>query len=282
MQLKFILFTQYLLCIVSMLLTSMFAINFSSSSNNQIYFNILLMLIIGIGIDLSKYLFWNNKDSNLSFLIISIVLVVFSWCASVSFFVTQERSNIEEVRILTPAYQAYLNQIQSIEQEIAKKKRLAEKRLDSRYHSQWDKSELLFNEIADLNQQLNQSIASEHTIGLDEAQRAIGTSAFFISIAELTRIKVNIVGAFFYAVLSIIIEVSSLSMINLSSIKSNEDKYISKSKKIKEGIINNQIEPNVRLIMDTYKVSHAFVKQVFDELVDIGLLKKRSKQYYRV
>lgn len=220
--------TRYLLCLVSMLLTGLFALSFSSTAHLSVPFTIVgneflapvFMVVVGMGIDLSKYLFWYYRHEAVLFLVISLLLVFFSWAASVAFFLSQEQGNLALIQKDTRAYQAHQAKIHRLQQTIAEKRLLVGKRLDSRYHTQWDKAADLMQEISWLEKQLAPLIPRSDTVGVTEAQQQLSTSAFFAGLAKLLDSSITVVATTTYGVLALLIELCALGSISLAQLVS--------------------------------------------------------------
>lgn len=212
-------FTKYLLCVVSLALTALFALSFTSTTSaesNIAYLPQILMVSIGGGIDLSKYLFWRYRAKHLAFYCMASVLVLFSCMASIAFFVTQEHQQIERGVVQTSEYKAYTTSIELLEKEIQAKQKLLDARLASQYHQQWDKAEDLVSELAALRDKLNQLINENHHVGVESAQKNISTAAFFLGISELLGVPFQSAVTLGYALLALLIELSALGVIAMS------------------------------------------------------------------
>lgn len=216
-----------------MLLTALFALNIGSIHSSSTlsgfsiehYVGLFLLIAIGLCIDISKYLFWFYRKKHGLFLLLSIVLVCFSWAASVAFFAAKEKDNIRVHQTETSQYTANKIAIISLELAIAEKRKLLEKRLSSSYHNQWDKGEKLLEEINHLNNQLKEQIAFSDRIGIEEAQSQLSTSALFTMLSSLSSLSFTSVTHIIYGLLSLIIEVCALGVMSLAQIvKGNLEK----------------------------------------------------------
>ncbi len=199
--------TKYLLCGVSLALTALFALSFTSSISMEAgikYLPQLLMVSIGVGIDLSKYLFWHFREKHYAYYALSFVLVFFSCMASIAFFVTQEQQQIRKAVQSTPAFTAQAASIALLEKEILAKQKLLDARLASRYHEQWDKGESLAGELAALRLELGQLINTGNDIGVDQARQQISTAAFFVGVSKILGVSFESTVTVGYALLALL------------------------------------------------------------------------------
>ena len=105
--------------------------------------------------------------------------------------------------------------ISLLELEITEKRKLLKKRLSSSYHSQWDKGQVILEDINRLTSELNQRIEMLDSVGLDSAQLQISTSALFSAISSALSISFSSVRSIAYGVLALIIEVCALGIMSL-------------------------------------------------------------------
>ncbi len=310
MPILFIQITRYLLCFVSMLLTGLFALSFSSTVPlaselpivEKNYMAPLLLVAVGMAIDLSKYLFWQYRDKANLFLLISLLLVLFSWAASLAFFLTQEQSNIKATQRQTPAYQAHQIEADRLRQAIAEKRLLLRKRLQSQYHAQWEKADDTMEAINTLEKELTVLLRKNSTVGLTAARQQLSTSAFFISIAGLSGFSSATVAVIAYGALALLIELCALGTISLAQVvkashhkihenvsaKTKQSKPVNKKTtlsgslqskinqkkaRLRQAIINGTVVPAIRKIKRSgYGLSEANIRQVLQELKSEGRL----------
>ena len=209
-------FVKIILCAVSMLLTALFAVSFAKSSNIPFFdlgsvdqLSIVIMVLVGLSLDMSKYLFWS--DNSLKFL--SVTLLIFSWVASVAFFISNENGVLEVKRVTSFEYQAYEEEVDSLREEIKRKISMVEKRFSSKFHEQWDMGESMSGEIDQASSKLKILLQEEPNIGRVKAQNDSSTYAFFRSISSIAGSSPETVRTFFYGILALLIEVCSLGMI---------------------------------------------------------------------
>jgi len=143
-----------LLCLISIVLTGCFALSFgsvNSSTENTafILWSPILLLAVGIALDLSKYIFWavHNKKWHQAYKSLAVILMLFSWMASVAFFITSEDEKISTHRKQTSEYFAYQTQLADLDRNIETQSQLLNNRLSSRFHDQWDKGEIITQDI---------------------------------------------------------------------------------------------------------------------------------------
>ena len=233
--------TKLILCSVSMSLTALFALSFSTdhlglpfSLPYEHWIAPALMVVVGLSLDSIKYVFWATGLR--SFQLASLVLVIFSWCASVAFFITQDDSKIDQARKKTPEYLAYQSQLSSLQREIRQKEQLTANRTQSQFHKQWEEGERLSNELGGLNDQLTTLLKSESSIGVDSVKQNMTSSAFFNGIGHWVQLTGTEVRNLFYAVLALLLELGSIGMVSLSYQHAKERKS---STEQKNKILNN-------------------------------------------
>jgi hypothetical protein len=259
------------------------------------------LLSIGLCIDVSKYLFWFYRKKHWLFLLLSVVLVVFSWAASVAFFVSKEEHNIKHYQIESSQHTANKVTISLLELEISEKKKLLDKRLSSSYHSQWDKGEEILKEINKLSNELNQRIEMSDTVGLESAQLKLSTSALFSAISSALSMSFSSVTNIAYGVLALIIEVCALGIMSLKQVASdsskdnNESQYVAcqdvviedrcnakknKINRIREDLLTERAKPLISKIIKDYSISHAEARAIMKSLESEGKIMIKRNRYY--
>ena len=291
-----------------MLLTALFAVNIAAVDFSALLLsieqttNVALLVAVGLCIDVSKYLFWHYRKEHGLFLLLSIVLVGFSWAASVAFFTSQESDTILVKQTQTSDYIAHNVAIAALESQIAEKRKLLAKRLSSSYHSQWDQGQLLLEEINDLNKQLKEQIRLMDTVGIDDAQRQLSTAALFSTLSSLLSLSFSTVSNSAYAVLAFIIEACSLGVMSLvqrvsnpsgtakqkvtpsSQVhqKRNRRKSMKRNAKIKRDIVSGSVQPHISKIIKNYSIGYKEAKKVMENLEEEGKLKRSGRLYHLV
>lgn len=284
--------TQYLLCGISMMLTGLFALSFApafSISTSVHYLPHVLMVLVGIGVDLSKFLFWQARKQHVAFNIMAISLVVFSCAASVAFFLGQERASVEKVRATTAIFKAHQEDIALLSREIQSKQNLLEKRLSSQFHNQWDKGAVLAMELSDLRDELTAKIRQSQDMGRDEARQTVSTSAFFSNIAEISGASLQLVMTLSYGVLALLIEICALGMMAISSSSERRGQLPPQdvpgvipdtiAQRIKRDILQGVTPPVARRLITTYRIRHALARDILVDLADKGNLRRQGKSY---
>lgn len=216
--------TQIIFCLVSMILTSLFALSLSGVSVDHLsdqtgwgmtIFLAILFILIGCCIDIGKYLFWSNRHRGRYYGVLSLWLMGFSWLASCAFLVSSEHNLLLESQVNSVQYTVLQQKIESTHEEIAFHERLLEKRLSSSYHSQWKQAEATVEIIASLKVIVTELTESSSEVGLDAAAQQVPTTQLFNEISEMLNISSNVVRAVGYGLLSLLLEVSTLGMISL-------------------------------------------------------------------
>jgi len=314
--LKYVMCT--LLCLISMVLTGCFALSFgavnSNTGNNALnLWSPILLLAVGIALDLSKYIFWavHNKKWHQAYKLLAVILMLFSWMASVAFFITSEDEKIATYRKQTADYLSYQTQLADLDRNIEAQNQLLKNRLSSRFHDQWDKGEIITQEIQGLQQQRKALIAKEQSIGIQDAYNHLVSLAFFNAIAKMTNIDKNTVRNIFYAILALLIEICALGLIGVCRV----DKKVTPAIAPSPSLLNqnsapteqtddarlNQDSPEIvedaetsRLIEDikqgsvppvfnqikslNYNLSQKAIRQTLQTLKETGVLKEGARR----
>ena len=217
--------TQAIFCLVSMILTSLFALSLSGVTVDTLpdqegwgkaVFLAVLFILIGCCIDIGKYLFWSQRQRSRYYGMLSLVLMIFSWLASCAFLVTSEHDLVRESQVRSDQYIALQLRIESTRQAIAFHERLLEKRLGSAYHSQWKESETDLETIASLKSTLADLTEDSSNVGLETAAQAVPTTRFFAGVGQVLNIDPQVVSVMGYGILSLLLELSTLGMIGLA------------------------------------------------------------------
>ena len=217
--------TQIIFCLVSMILTSLFALSLSGVTIDRLsdqedwgsaVFLAILFVLIGCCIDIGKYLFWSQRQRSPYYGILSLVLMVFSWLASCAFLVTSEHDLVRESQVRSDQYIALQLRVESTRQAIAFHERLLEKRLGSAYHSQWEESEANLETIASLKSTLADLTEDSSNVGLEAAAQTVPTTRFFAGVGQVLNTDPQVVRVMGYGILSLLLELSTLGMIGLA------------------------------------------------------------------
>jgi|TARA_Y100000296_G_C5170596_1_gene257076 hypothetical protein len=295
--------TQAIFCLVSMILTSLFALSLSGVTVDTLpdqegwgkaVFLAVLFILIGCCIDIGKYLFWSQRQRSRYYGMLSLVLMIFSWLASCAFLVTSEHDLVRESQVRSDQYIALQLRIESTRQAIAFHERLLEKRLGSAYHSQWKESETDLETIASLKSTLADLTEDSSNVGLETAAQAVPTTRFFAGVGQVLNIDPQVVSVMGYGILSLLLELSTLGMIGLArTLKSdlggdydvqgetetviqNSEHEIEVKQKVAQltsDILQSRIPPVLRKIKAAhYDLDLDVVRQVLRNLFDAGIL----------
>ena len=305
--------TQAIFCLVSMILTSLFALSLSGVSFDALpdqegwgkgVFLAVLFILIGCCIDIGKYLFWSQRQRSRYYGMLSLVLMVFSWLASCAFLVTSEHDLVRESQVRSDQYIALQLRIDSTWQAIAFHERLLEKRLGSAYHSQWKESETDLETIASLKSTLADLMEDSSNVGLETAAQTVPTTRFFAGIGQVLNIDPQVVRVMGYGILSLLLELSTLGMIGLArTLKSdlggdygapgetetvidNDEYEIEVKQKVAQltsDILQGRIPPVLRKIKAAhYDLDLDVVRQVLRNLFDSGILEQDKRNSYKL
>lgn len=229
--LRISLFTQTIFCLVSMTLTSLFALSLSGVSldslnkpgeNTATLLLACIFILIGSCIDVGKYLFWMFRKQSQYFISLSIILMVFSWVASCAFLMTSESKLVSLAQLKTSEYVALEQRISNLTLDIASQEKLLSNRLESTYHSQWEAGQDTAATLAGLRETLATLLESSSTVGQQTAVNVVASTRFFQQVGESLYLDTNTIRLIGYGVLSLLLELSTLGMISLSQVLKNE------------------------------------------------------------
>ena len=264
-----------IICSASMSLTAFFILDISSISLNGLnkdskQYIITGCILVGISIDLLKYFFWGNKDQWLKAL--SIMIVILSWLASLSFMMSQH-DNIKQIdRKLSSEYSGYLAEIKRLETVIQRKRELSDQKKNSSYHKQWKEAEVLDDEADQLDKQLTKMIGLESTIGISGIEEN-GINKVFITISNTFNTTPLVARYIAFGLLALMIEFCALGAIKtfLKTFHAFKTEYEKNKISIKEKEKNKSITPKIPSkltnAVKNKKLSVAMAKLIWDELV---------------
>lgn len=312
--LNLIRFVQTVFFLVSMLLTGLFAMSLSGSDFDSVIgaqdrahaiFMAGLFVLIGCCIDVGKYLFWVKRQFSRYFKALSFVLMLFSWLASCAFFISSEMKLLREVQQRSPEYVAIQQEINGLQKNIAIEERLLNKRLGSSYHKQWEQAQNSAARIAGFQAEIAEKKSSLAQVGSSSASKELETTKLFIAISRTLDISLDSARTFGYAVLALLLEVSTLGMISLASAEneanslpdssSNEpepqsagdtfvdDEYRQKLAQLTFDILSGKIRPVLRAIKSAdYGLSLDQVRAVLRDLHATGILDTDIRNSYKL
>jgi hypothetical protein len=305
--------TQAIFCLVSMILTSLFALSLSGVTIDTLpdqdgwekaLFLAALFILIGCCIDIGKYLFWSQRQRSRYYGTLSLVLMVFSWLASCAFLLTSEHNLVRESQVQSDQYIALQLRIESARQAIAFHERLLEKRLGSAYHSQWKESEANLKTIASLKSTLADLTEDSSNVGLEAAAQTVPTTRFFAGVGQVLNTDPQVVRVMGYGILSLLLELSTLGMIGLArnlksdagggSVAAGEKEIViqnseyevevkQKVAQLTSDILQDRIPPVLRKIKAAhYDLDLDVVRQVLRNLYDSGILEQDKRNSYKL
>ncbi|WP_339672426.1 hypothetical protein [Dasania marina] len=308
--------TQIIFCLVSMILTSLFALSLSGGSIDRIsdqeewggaVFMAILFVLIGCCIDAGKYLFWSQRQRSHYYGALSLLMMGFSWLASCAFLVSSENSFLAEAQMMSVEYAAVQQQIEAVNQQITYYERLLEKRLNSAYHEQWAEGQSNVDKMSVLNETLLTLTKSLSLAGKDEAWHRVATTQFFTDVSQILGSSVEVVRTAGYGLLSLLLEVSTLGMISLayafkveaglnhshagypgenSLAADTENGDIEKQQAIARltaDILKGHIAPVLRKIKAAdYRLNIDVIRQVLKGLHALGVLEDDKRNSYKL
>ena len=303
-------FTQYIFCIISMMLTSLFALSLSGitesdyqQSNNILSPVFLAIIFIGVGssIDIGKYLFWLKKSQSIFFLILSLMLMFFSWLASCAFLLSSELSLLDNAKYQTAEYVEAQQEVENLIDQIAKQEILLSNRLNSAYHSEWQKSEVTAKELAALKATLAEKRVALSSFNTELAFSEVATTRFFYSLGGVFDSSPELFRLVSYGLLSFLLEISTLGMISLvkslgegidqddqaAMLQGDKEIYESKEQRdiavtLINDILNGRTAPTIRKIKLTYKLDFRIIQDVMRNLYKVGILCDDKRNSYKL
>lgn len=311
--LKLIWLVQTVFFLVSMLLTGLFAMSLSSTDldrvvraeeSGQAIFMAALFILIGCCIDIGKYLFWVKRQISRYFKALSLVLMVFSWLASCAFFISSEMRLLKEAQHGSPEYVALQQEIKGLQKNIAIEEQLLNKRLGSSYHKQWEQAQNSADRIAGFQAEIAEKKSSLSQVGLSAASKELETTKLFFAISRTLNISLDSARTIGYAVLALLLEVSTLGMIslagaekesiNLTSLQSNDtesqpdddladEECRQKLAQLTFDILNGKIRPVLRTIKSAdYGLSLDQIRAELRGLHAVGILETDIRNSYKL
>ena len=314
--LRLIQIAQIVFCLVSMMLTSLFALSFSGVTTDGLLnqedwertaFLALLFVLLGCCIDIGKYLFWSQRHRSRGYAALSLILMGFSWLASCAFLVSSETNLLEQARIASAEYSAFQQRIETITDQIAHYEDLLDKRLASSYHNQWAEGQSNADKIAELRGTLAGLIETSSSKGEVAAQKRVSSTLFFNYISQTLGVSIELVRALGYGLLSLLLEVSTLGIISLVRAIKQEaaiDHHCNESAEIEpvnaksevqdvkiqqtiaqltEDILKGRTLPVLRRIRAAgYALEIDVIRQVLSGLYDVGILEADKRNSYKL
>lgn len=303
--------TQYIFCLVSMILTSLFAISLSGVSIGEMdsgvslvenIFSVSLFVLIGCCIDFGKYLFWAQRGRSHYYGVIAVILTGFSLLASCAFFISAEFSALNKSRLMTVEYKALQQKIDSVNKEIGYQERLLEKRLDSQYHQQWIEGEKNSQKIGELKNTLVNLIETSKEVGRESAISQVPITKIFEILGQVMNVSAEVIRNTGYGLLALLLEVSTLGAISLSRSLQQDGELSDQShnapkselldedlglrekiQKLTRDIVKGEVRPVVRKIKAAqYGLNIDEIRQVLRNLYLAGLIEKDLRNSYKL
>ena len=302
--------TRAIFCMVSMILTSLFALSLSGLTMDEISWQegqvltiplAALFVLIGCCIDIGKYLFWALKQHGRHYGYLSLALMGFSWLASCAFFTTSENRMLQKAQVKTPEYAAFEQRVESITQQITHYEKLRDKRLSSSYHQQWAESQANMDKITALKVVLTSLIEKSSSVGDMAAHQEVATSQFFSEVSRMMNVDIGLVRGISYGLLSLLLEVSTLAMISLTTAFNHSNSSRPMSKPVDEpvshmdvdqqravlqltgDILNGRIPPVLRTIKTAhYGLDIDVIREVLRSLRFTGILTDDKRKSFKL
>ena len=304
--------TKIIFCLVSMILTSLFALSLSAVSSsdfmngNGLSKNLLaagLFILIGCCIDFGKYLFWSERKRSYCYGVMALILTGFSLLASCAFFLSAEFVAINNSRLESMEYRVLQERADAIRQEINHHERLLEKRLNSEFHRQWVEGEKNAERIRELKGSLVRLMELSSNAGKNTALNEVPITRFFAVLGRIFGVSIETVRNFGYGLLALLLEVITLGAISLensmrrdvlcanketddaikpeASVDDSEQRE--KIVNLSNDIIRGQIQPVIRKIKAAqYELDMDAIRQVLMHLYLAGLIDKDARNSYKL
>ena len=294
-----------IMCGVSLSLTGLFALNLTGFAPERMaawapleWLSVILVVSIGLCIDAGKYLFWFYRHLGSFYTAMSVCLVVFSWLASLAFFLCGEASLLSAQQVRAPEYQAYQQQIAALNDEISTRQALAEQQLASRYHQQWQAGERQLQLIQAAQEALSQLIAQESDVGKAKVLAALPTQRVFVGVASVLDVDPDTVRTVGFAILALLLELCGLALMSLSdAIHRTEvplhptevvdgdrpsDDSVQERARLFRDIISRETDPVIRKIKQAgYQLPLDAIKEVLESLKAHGVLEDDIRNSYK-
>tara|TARA_R110002124_G_scaffold5786_11_gene36328 strand:- start:3519 stop:4484 length:966 start_codon:yes stop_codon:yes gene_type:complete len=312
--LKLIWFVQTVFFLVSMLLTGLFAMSLSgadfngvmkTSESDQAIFMPGLFILIGCCIDVGKYLFWVKRRISRYFKMLSLVLMVFSWLASCAFFLSSEMRLVKEMQQRSPEYVSLQQEIDGLQKNIAIEEQLLNKRLGSNYHRQWEQAQNSAARIERFQAEIAAKQSTLAQVGLSSSLNQLETTKLFTAISHTLNIDLDTARTVGYAVLALLLEVSTLGMISLAGAERETNGFLlshpaeheplldgdpvidadcrQKLAQLTLDILNGKIRPVLRVIKSAdYDLSLDQIRAVLRDLHSAGILDTDIRNSYKL
>jgi len=303
---------KYTFCLVSMILTSLFALSLSGVSPSDVMIgnglsrSLLaagLFILVGCCIDFGKYLFWSERQRSHYYGVMALVLTGFSLLASCAFFLSAEFAAINNSRLVSVEYRALQERMSAVRQEIDHHERLLEKRLNSEYHRQWVEGERNAESIRELKNSLIGLTELSSSAGKDAAMNEVPITRFFGILGRLFGVSTETIRNLGYGLLALLLEVITLGAISLAnsmqhdvlladketddaikpeaSIDDSEQRQ--KIANLSNDIIRGQVQPVIRRIKAAqYELDIDEIRQVLINLHMAGLIEKDARNSYKL
>ena len=304
--------TQTVFCLVSMILTSLFALSLSGVASSDVVIgnglskNLLaagLFILIGCCIDFGKYLFWSERHRSYYYGAMALVLTGFSLLASCAFFLSAEFVAINNSRLESTEYRVLQERTDAIRQEINHHERLLEKRLNSEFHRQWVEGEKNAERIRELKGSLIRLMELSSSAGKDTAMNEVPITRFFAVLGQIFGVSTEAVRNFGYGLLALLLEVITLGAISLANSmqhdvlvadKESDDSTESESTiddseqrrkmvNLSNDIVQGRTQPVIRKIKAAqYELDIDEIRQVLMNLYMAGLIEKDARNSYKL
>lgn len=276
-----------------------------AQEDGHAFFMAGLFILIGCCVDVGKYLFWVKRQISRYFKVLSLVLMVFSWLASCAFFLSSEMRLIKETQQRSPEYVSLQQEIDGLQKNIAIEERLLNKRLGSSYHKQWEQAENSATKIARFQAETAEKQSALSQVGLSSAESQLETTKLFAAISHTLNISLDTARIVGYAVLALLLEVSTLGMISLAGAEKEADRSLSldsediehqpnddavedeeyrqKLAQLTFDILNGKIRPVLRVIKGAdYGLSLDQIRAVLRDLHAAGILDTDIRNSYKL
>jgi len=304
---------QMALCLISMTLTGLFALSIAGFSifnvndtvgtvyEGDVYLFAVIFVLIGLCIDLSKYIFWAESEGSYYLRSISVFLMLFSWFASVAFFISAEQHSSYKAIRQSNEYQVLVSRKLALQEQLKMNENILDKRLSSEYHKQWKLAEGNLSTIKEIQEKMVRlDLSMEDVL----AHKNISQDAeidFFKRTANTFHIAENTIRWGAFALLAFLLEVCTLASISLAVNHRNKmsENYnrkginkmlteypaadLQKVSYLIDDIRTGKIEPVVRKIRSSqYGLGVILINRLLKDLLDLGMIERDKRNSYKL
>jgi len=284
--------TKYTLCAASALFTALFAAGFAGYKPGTpltaaALLPLALPVAVGLAIDACKFKFW---PKGLPYKVLSLVLLLFSWGASVAFFIGQSEQAIAEARTHTAAYAAHAARVGALQQRIELLQQQAAQNAKSVHWARIDKATEQSEKAGELGETLAETVRNGAAVGRNEALATLPSAAFFAATGGALGLDFATVRGLFYGLLALLIEVCALAAIAATQPATTEqaepepeaEAEAEAVTQMRAMILAGHVSPTHAALRAAGFGNNEQRQQVIGELVEAGALEPAPRNSWRL